>query len=106
LIAKLDADEFAVREKAAEELAKLGRAARPALQKALKGQPSIEVRRQVERLLEKLGDERLQAWRALEVLEHIDTPESRQLLEKLADGPADAYLTKAAKAISRRLAAH
>jgi hypothetical protein len=104
LIADLDADDFAVREKAAGELEKLGPAARPALQKSLKGQPPLELRRRIERVLERLPDERLQAWRALEVLEHIDTPESRQLLEKLAAGPADAYLTKEAKAITRRLA--
>src|SRR5262249_25751074 len=48
LIAGLDADEFAVREKAAEELEKLGSAAAPALQKALKGGLSVEAQRQVE----------------------------------------------------------
>jgi hypothetical protein len=107
LLADLESDDFAVREKAAEELEKLGAAAEPALRKALKGQLSAESQRQTERLLEKLADlppERLQALRALEVLEHLDTPESRQLLEKLAAGPADAYLTKEAKAITRRLA--
>src|SRR5262249_27213922 len=82
LIADLDADEFAVREKAAGELEKLGDTAEPALRKALKGGLSAEARRQIERLLEKLGDlppEHLQALRTLEVLEHLETPESRQL---------------------------
>jgi hypothetical protein len=46
----------------------------------------------------------VQALRALEALEYFDTPESRQLLEKLAAGPTEAYLTQEAKAITRRLA--
>jgi hypothetical protein len=101
LVADLDADAFAVRQKAAEELEKLGVATEPALRKALKGQPSIELKRRIEQLLDRL---RLEVLRALEVLERLDTPESRQLLEKLAAGPGDAWLTKEAKASTRRLA--
>jgi WD40 repeat protein len=107
LLADLDGEDFSVREKAAEGLEKLGAAAEPALRQALKGQLSAEAQRQVERLLEKLGGlapELLQAIRALEVLERLNTPESRQLLEELAAGPADAYLAKEAKGITRRLA--
>lgn len=107
LIADLDAEDFAVRTKAAEKLEELGAAAEPALRKALRGGLSAEVQRQVERLVERLGavsPEQLQVVRALEVLERLDIPESRQLLEKLAAGLADAYLTKEAKAITRRLA--
>jgi hypothetical protein len=107
LLADLDADEFTVRGKAAEQLEKLGAAAKPALRKALEGPLSAEARRQVEGLLDRLSDwipERLQAYRALEVLEHLDTPESRQLLQKLAEGPPEAWLTKEAKAITRRIA--
>jgi WD40 repeat protein len=101
LVADLDADDFTVRQKAAEELEKRGAAAEPALRKALKVQPSIELKRRIERLLERL---RLQALRAMEVVEHLDTPESRQLVEKLAAGPGDDCLTTEAKAITRRFA--
>jgi hypothetical protein len=110
LLADLDADDFAAREKAIEGLEKLGPAAEFALRKALKGQLSAEVQRQVERLLERLRTqpllpERLQTLRALEVLERLDTPESRHLLKELAEGAAGAWLTQEAKAINDRLAA-
>jgi len=108
LLADLDADDFAIRKKAVEELERLGGAAEPALRKALEdGQASLERRQQLERLLEKLAElspEHLQVLRALEVVERLDTAESRQLLEKLAAGPANDFLTKEAKAITKRLA--
>jgi hypothetical protein len=108
LVADLDSEDFAVREKAAEQLEKLGEAAQPALQKALAGQPSIEAKRRIQQLLDKLPDtpERLQPARALEVLERLDTREARQLVAKLADGAPDAWLTQEAKAVNRRLAAN
>jgi len=108
LLADLDSEEFSVRKEAIEQLQKLGDAVEPALRKALEAQPSLETQKQLEELLEKLADmtpERMQVLRALEVVERLDTAESRQLLEKLADGPADDYLTKEAKAIVKRLAA-
>src|SRR5262249_10212093 len=79
LLTDLDADDFIVREKAAVELQKLGEAAKPALQKALKGQLSIEAKRRIQQLLDRLEEYRLQPLRALEVLERLDTPETQQL---------------------------
>jgi hypothetical protein len=107
MVADLDADDFAVREKAAKELEKLGETAELALRKALKGQPSLEPKRRMEQLLEKLlrlRPERLQILRSLEVLERVDMPEARQLLAKLAGGAPGAWLTEQTKAINRRLA--
>jgi hypothetical protein len=109
LIADLDDDEFAVRERATGELAKLGASAEPALQKTLEGQASAEVRQRVERLLEKLREvggsaEQVCQLRMLEVVEQIGSPEARQLLEKLAAGATEAALTQEAKAALRRLA--
>ena len=46
----------------------------------------------------------LRAKRAIMVLEHIATPEARELLKTLADGEADALPTKEAKAALERLA--
>ena len=109
LVLDLDDNRFVVREQATEELAKLGDSAGPALRRILAGQPSLEVRRRVESLLEKLdrvalSPERLRACRAVAVLEHLATPEAKQLLESLAGGPAEARLTQEVKASLARLA--
>jgi RNA polymerase sigma factor (sigma-70 family) len=107
LIGELDNDQFAVREAAGKELDRLGDVTGPALRKALTGQPSPELRRRVERLLEKLDEasltpERLRARRGLDVLERIGTPEARQVVERLASGTAEAWLTREAKATLER----
>src|SRR5262249_62047261 len=52
LITDLDSNQFAVRQKAEAELEKLGELTEPALRKALQGQPSLELRRRAEKLLE------------------------------------------------------
>jgi WD40 repeat protein/endonuclease YncB( thermonuclease family) len=108
LITDLASDHFAIREKAWRELEKLGESAGPALQKALSEQPSAEARRRVERLQERLqrpaaSPERLRVLRAIEVLEHIATPEGRQVLEQLADGMPAAPVTQEARRSLERL---
>jgi hypothetical protein len=107
LLAGLDSENFGVREKATKELEKLGESALPFLKRALGGGPPLETRRRVEALLEKaanLSSDRLRALRALEVLEQAGTPEARQALETLAEGVAEARLTREAKAALERLA--
>jgi hypothetical protein len=109
LIGHLDDDQFAVRERAMQELEKLGAPAEAALRKVLQGDPSLEVRRRAERLLEKLearvtSPEVLRTLRALEILEHVGTAEARQVLEKLARGAPEAALTRDAKRALDRLA--
>jgi hypothetical protein len=106
-IADLDSDDFAVRDRAAQELEKLGGAAEPALRQALAGNPAPEVRRQLSELLTKAQDwtpSRLQSWRALEVLELVRTPATQTLLQTLAQGAPEARLTQGAKATLERLA--
>jgi RNA polymerase sigma factor (sigma-70 family) len=103
-LADLDNVQFTVREQAMRELARHGEAVESSLRKLLDGRPSLEVRQRVKLLLEKLeGANRLRMLRAVEVLEHIDTPEARQLLEKLAGGAAGAAQTREAKAALERL---
>jgi RNA polymerase sigma factor (sigma-70 family) len=112
LLADLDADEFIIREKATTELAKLGKVAEPQLREVLLVRPSPEVRRRVERLLEQLAGvngatmsvQQRTALRALEVLEHIGTPDARQVLEKAARGAPGDRLTQEAKRAVERLA--
>jgi len=109
LIAALDADSFDEREKAARDLAALGKAAEAPLKKALAGKPSAEVRQAIENLLDKLKDnggpplELVRPLRAIEVLEDLGTPAARKLLETLTKGQAEAPLTLAAKDALGRL---
>ncbi len=111
LVAALDSDDFAKREKATAELQRLGAQAVPAYRKALEGKPSLESRRRVEDLLEKahsaywnVSGEHLRSLRAVEVLESIDTQEAREVLRMLAAGAAGVRLTEEAKAALERLA--
>jgi dipeptidyl aminopeptidase/acylaminoacyl peptidase len=109
LIAELDAEAFAVRERATRELEKLGRPARPGLRQVLAGRPSPEVRRRVEGILEKevplsLSPEELRGRRAVEALEHIATPEARTVLEEWSRGAPALDVTAEAKAALQRLA--
>jgi len=108
LIADLDSNRFAVRERAARALDELGDSAAPALRKALADGPSMEARERIEGLLAKLGQrsvppELARAVRAVEALEYAGTPEARRVLEKLAGGIAEARLTREAKSAVERL---
>lgn len=110
LIKDLDSPQFATRQEAFAELEKLGGVAGAALKKALEGNPGLEVRRRIDELLSRFERGRLsgadvQGWRALEVLEHIGTPEAKEVLAKLADGPAGHLITEEARAALNRLAA-
>ena len=90
-IARLDAESFKARDQAVREIEKIGPAARPALEKAKNEGVSAEVREGAERLLKRMGVNedaaimpRLRrALRTIEVLEWIDTPETRQLLVRI-----------------------
>lgn len=108
LLTDLESEQFAVREKAQKELEALGDLAEPALREALENKPTLEVRRRVQELLERLRGpltkpELLQALRAVAVLEDIGTPAARSLLEDLAKGAPEVRLTREAKASLQRL---
>jgi WD40 repeat protein len=106
-IADLESDEFATRETAFGQLAKLGSIAEPALRHALEQKPTLEARRRIQHLLEKIDQqppsgETLRLSRTLQVLENAGT-EGRRLLHELANGPEEAWLTREAKATLTRL---
>jgi WD40 repeat protein len=107
LVADLDSSEFPTREKASQELRKLGIAAEPTLRKALQGKPSAELRRRVEDILARLEapppPDVLQGRRAIEVLEKVATPKARELLHKLAMAAPGTPLGEDAQAALTRL---
>jgi WD40 repeat protein len=104
LLAELDSEQFAVRDKAMQQLEKLGDSAATELHNALAAKPTLEVRRRIEQLLEKeKGVEHIRMVRALESLERMGTAEVRDLCAKLADGVPDAPLTQEARGTLRRM---
>jgi hypothetical protein len=106
LVADLDSDDFAVREKAAQELVKLGDGIESVLRQALEGKPAAETTRRLRDLIQKAQGwppQRLREFRAVEVLERIGSQEARQLLKTLAEGAPEARLTQEAKASLERL---
>ena len=108
LIKELDDEDFAVRDKASEELRTIGEPAAPALRKAKDRPASVEVARRIEDLLKLLQDgivspDRLRQLRALEVLERIGNPDAKKLLQSLTRGVPEAALTREAAAALRRL---
>jgi Spy/CpxP family protein refolding chaperone len=110
-IADLDSAVFADRDKATRELERQAELAEPLLRKAVAADPSPEARRRIEALLNKLQGPvtsagTLRSIRAVEVLEHIATPEAREVLQNLAKGAAEARLTHEAKAALDRLSRH
>jgi hypothetical protein len=109
-IADLDSDTFATREKATQELEKLGRAVEASLRAALAADPPLEAKRRLEALLDRLGTEaaltpeQQRDVRAVRVLEVAGTPEAKKVLEALAKGSRSWWVVREAKAALERLA--
>jgi hypothetical protein len=109
LIALLDDDEFAVREKATRELTGFGKRAEPALRRALENNPSLETRRRITRLLPTLVSDTwppsdvLRILRSIEVLERVGTEEARAIIERLGKDSSDSWTPAETKAALERL---
>jgi WD40 repeat protein len=108
LISDLDADDFAVRDKASAQLAELGKSASDALRQAAIHPPSVEAKSRLNALLGKLKGqdlpaEQITAVRAIEILEYIASSEAREVLRDLAKGAAEGRLTREAKSTLMRL---
>jgi hypothetical protein len=113
LIVDLDHDSFERREQAMKKLRDLGLSAEPAIRTALEARPSSEQKHRLEDLLNQLGfkpgslpDEMIRQLRAVAVLQRINTPESRQVLERLATGSPSSLLTQQAQAALRPTRPH
>ncbi len=106
-IADLNSDNFAVRQSAAKELEKIGQPVKSALQRALKGNITLEMRRRMEQILNRLtsvpNSETVRTLRAIVVLERIGTAEARSVLETLAGGAPEARETEEARASLERM---
>jgi WD40 repeat protein len=109
LFVQLDDDSFAERLAAFDVLASFGAAIEEPLRREVEKPRSGEVRLRCGELL-RLQNRRypqqestLADSRGVQLLEWIDTPEARTLLEKLAAGAAEAHLTREAKGALARL---
>jgi WD40 repeat protein len=108
LIALLDSNKFAEREKAKAALEKMGEGALGTINAALAGTITIEMRNRLEALVrrcEATSTFGLRQHRAVAALEWLGTPAARALLQALAAGAADARLTVEAQAALKRLEA-
>jgi hypothetical protein len=90
------------RQQATAALETLGDLAELALRKTLAGNPSLESRRRVELLLEKVEKTpstppQLRVLRALAVLEWMNNPQAREVLAALAKGAPEARQTRLAQ---------
>jgi hypothetical protein len=108
LIADLDADQFEKRDSGQRELEALGELALPTVRAALASNPSAEMRRRLTAILERIEQQtltglELQTLRALEVLEHAQRPDARQVLERLSRGAPAARQTQEARSALERL---
>jgi hypothetical protein len=108
LLDDLNSDQYTVRQKANTELEKMADLAGPALRERLEGKPSLEMRKRIETLVDKLDGpvtlpELLRSLRAVELLELIGTSQSRQVLQPLAKGAPGHRLTEAAQGAVTRL---
>ena len=110
LMIQLDDDDFAVRERATEELGRYSESVRATLRAAQRGgKLSPEAASRVRRLLERLdGSEttpdRLRDTRMVQVLEWMATPDARSKLAELAKGEPGSPLTEDANLALARLA--
>ncbi len=104
----LDDEDFAVRQKASQDLRALGRYAEASMRATLAAGPPLEVHQRLVELLRKLEEEPpnpdyLRTLRAIELLEMVATPEARTVLGSLATGAEDAEVTRQAKMSLERL---
>jgi hypothetical protein len=106
LLTDLNSDRYETRQRAESQLAELGSDIETEIRQAMNAKPSLEVYRRLERLLRAsspAAPRNVQRTRALEVLEHIATPEAVALLKKLAAGVPGSRLTREARESVERL---
>ena len=108
LLDGLDDTQYQVRQKASAELEKLADLAAAGLRSRLDAKPSLETRKRIEALLDKLDGpvtqpDLLRNLRAVELLELIGTAESCDVLRPIAKGAEGHRVTEAAQGSVKRL---
>jgi WD40 repeat protein len=108
LIQQLDDQRFDVRERASRQLVSILDVVEPSLRRQLsQGSCSAEQRRRLELILEEMPRQQLVTDRAISVLEYMGTDDARKVLEQLASGERNSFLTeeagRALERVSRRL---
>jgi WD40 repeat protein len=101
-IGDLNSDSFAVRNRATLALEEVGPAATETIKKALEGNITLEFRRRAEGLLAKYERHATRDLRVVDVLEHMATAESRELLEILTNAPTRREVATAAALALKR----
>jgi hypothetical protein len=107
LIADLDNDRFAVRDKASKELASCGAAAEKFLDAARSKGGSTELTDRIDQILKTIrqppNGKELQSLRAIHAIELIGGADAKRLLKKLSEGEPGARLTQEAAKSLRRM---
>lgn len=107
LIADLDSNIFTVRNLARRELMAIGNLARPALVRALANKPTLETRRSIDYVMDRIDPINpppawLRSLRTVEVLERIGTDQARKLLKQLIqESPANRCKQEAQASLDR-----
>jgi len=109
ILADINHEQYGRRDKAVQDLEKVGALCEPLIQQALKNPPSMDARRRLEKLLEKINGplpspDTLHVLRAIEALELANTAESRQILDTIAKETPPTRVSLDAKASLARLA--
>jgi WD40 repeat protein len=107
MIERLDSDDFQRRQEATLGLARLGELTLPALKRALERSQSLEARRRIKDLLEKLDvpalPDQVRGLRAVEVLAKTGSSGARAVLIRLSKGAEESRITQAAMAALKLL---
>jgi WD40 repeat protein len=113
LIADLQSDNLKVRQKASQELEKLGPGVECPLRLALEGKPNPETGKRIQTLLDKIKSKAPDTFGlsnpqnlllVLELLEEMGSPQARKVLQELAKGRPEGLLAREAAAALKRLA--
>jgi WD40 repeat protein len=109
LIGRLENTRFHEREYARQILERLESATEPALRAALEGKPTLEMRRSIEELLNRLEKgpttraRKMRLFRAFQAIEYAGTPEAKTLLALLRDRATHPSVRHEARNILERM---